>query len=504
MRTMDKKKISLIMVNIMFVMALAIVVFPLLLVAKYNYPSADDWSFSSAGYHALQNGEGFWGVVKAAMSTIKSYYVKWEGRFSISLLGALQPGIWGEKYYRIVPWMMIGGIILSEFCLCRGILAKYAKEGRGGVIIPLVVPFLIMQILYTPGIVESFYWYNGAVNYTFMYALSLILLLLFLEVSIEKNRKWAYLWRAIVVGFLAVLIGGGNFSTSLSTLLTLLLLSGYFLWKDRRAFYRTCFVPVLMCISLLICVFAPGNTVRIASNFDGETGSAVGAIIKSLQYSFFDIYHQSMNAKTFLLLLLVLPFFWKAVKNMEFDFQFPGLFTLVTFCLYASQATPNMYVEGWISSGRLKAVLYYSYQLWLAGNTGYWVGWVSRRNGGVAVSLGKFYDRLENYLPIYCCVVGVLLAGIIYRFDLRSLSSYIGYRSWKQGWAQQYGKEWEERLAVLHDDSIKEVTFAPLTVTPEVIMWYTDLQPEDGFVWVNGSCAEYYDKDVIRIVPSEE
>lgn len=123
---------NLITVNVMFVLALAIVVFPLLLVAKYNYPSADDWSFGSAGYHALQNGEGLFGFIRAVSSTVKTYYVSWEGRFSSTLFATLMPGIFGEKCYRIVPWMMIGGLIVSELCLCRGLLARYAKDRYAG------------------------------------------------------------------------------------------------------------------------------------------------------------------------------------------------------------------------------------------------------------------------------------------------------------------------------------------------------------------------------------
>lgn len=360
-----------------------------------------------------------------------------------------------------------------------------------------------MQILYTPGVEESFYWYTGAVNYTFVFALSLLLLLLFLYLGGEGDKRRAYIWKAVIAGILAVLIGGNNFSTSLSTFLTLLILSLYFFRKDRRAFYRTCHVPALMGISLFICVAAPGNSMRIASNFNGETGDALRAILRSLEYSFHLFYVQSVNVKTALLLLLIFPFLWKAVKNIDYRFHLPGLFTLVTFCLYASQVTPNMYVAGIIYSYRLQAILYYSYHLWLAGNAVYWVGWMSRRADKVVAPVEKLCGRLERYLPVYCAVTGILLAGVIYRSDLKSLSSYRAYRSWRQGWAQQYGKEWEERIEVLHDDSIKEVTFAPISVYPEVIM-YTDLQTEEGLVWVNGSCAEYYDKDVIRIVPPEE
>ncbi|MCM1044044.1 MAG: DUF6056 family protein [Candidatus Gastranaerophilales bacterium] len=499
---MDRKKLRMILINIAFVLALLIVIFPLLLIAQYNYPSADDWSFGTMGYHALKNKEGLLGVIRAAFAVVSDNYRNWEGRFSNAFFASLQPGIWGEKYYGVVAWMMIGGLIVSEWYLCRSLIDRYAKGSGGWLSIPIIVPSLIMQILYTPSPEESFYWYTGSVNYTFVYGLSLILLALFLKLGTGEYTKGAYIWRAIVTCILAVLVGGNNFSTSLSSFLALFLLSALFLWLDRRAFYRTWFVMALTGVSLLICIFAPGNTARVNANFSGEKGSAVEAVFMSLVRSFTNIYSWSADIKTLIVLLLILPFLWKAVKTMDCSFRFPGLFTLVTFGLYASQVTPNLYIEGSISSGRLGAILFYSYHLWLVGNVGYWIGWISRRKNKLTVYMEQISGKAGKYLLIYCAIVGLLLGGVIYRFDLRSLTSYRAYRSWRQGWAQQYAKEWEERLEVLHDDSVKEVCFSPLSVYPEMIL-YTDLQEADGYTWVNVDCAKYYDKDVIRVVAQE-
>lgn len=67
----------------------------------------------------------------------------------------------------------------------------------------------------------------------------------------------------------------------------------------------------------------------------------------------------------------------------------------------------------------------------------------------------------------------------------------------KNGWAQAYGAGWEERIAVLKDDSVKNPVFRPLNYV-ELLM-YTDLQPENGYVWVNTACAEYYGKESVTV-----
>lgn len=500
-RMKNQERISLIMINVACILALLAVISPILMIARYNYPSADDWSFGAAGYAALKNGEGIFGVFKNSIETAKYNYIHWEGRFSSAFLASLQPGIWGEKYYGIVTWLMIGSILFSEIFLCKSILGSPSKNANKWLILPIIMPSLTLQILYSPYPEESFYWYTGSVNYTFVYGLSLILLALFLQMGTAHLPKWKYCLWTIITCLLAVLVGGNNFATSLSSFLTLLILSALFLWLHRKAFYRTWFLTVILGISLMLCIFAPSNANRINSNFNGKTGNAVEAIVMSLIRSFTNIYSWT-NLKVILMILFIIPFVWKAVKNIDFHFRFPGLFTLVTFGLYASQATATMYVDGSTGGGRMGSILFYSYHVWIVGNVCYWIGWLYRRQGKMQNMLELADKKCGKYILFYCALIGACLTGILYFSDLRTLTSYKAYRNWRQGFAQQYAAEWEARLKVLHDDNIKEVEFEPLSVYPEMLL-YTDLQEEDGYIWVNHACAEYYGKTSIRINVSE-
>lgn len=500
----NHEKNNLIIINAVCILTLLATVSPLLMIARYNYPSADDWSFGAAGYNALKNGEGMLGVLRCSLETVRSNYLQWEGRFSSTFLASLQPGIWGEKHYRIVTWLMIGSIILSETILCANIFGRHFGNTDKRLIVPIIAPPLILQILYCPYPQESFYWYTGSVNYTFVYGLSLILLTLFLRMGTAGTlQKWKYGLSAVAACILAVLVGGNNFATSLSCFLTLFLLSALFLWFDKKAFRRTWFLTVTLGISLLLCISAPGSANRVNANFNGKTGNAVEAIIMSLVRSFTNIYSWT-NLKVVLMILFIIPFVWKAVKNMNFSFRFPGLFTLVTFGLYASQITATMYVDGTTGGGRMGAILFYSYYMWIVGNVCCWLGWLSRKQYKIQNALEIIRQKIEKYILLYCAVIGAVLFGILYMADLHTLTSYKAYRNWKQGFAQQYAADWEARLEVLHDDSIKEIEFNPLSMCPELLV-YTDLQDEEGDIWVNYACAEYYGKTYIRIsVPNPD
>lgn len=64
---------------------------------------------------------------------------------------------------------------------------------------------------------------------------------------------------------------------------------------------------------------------------------------------------------------------------MSYEFHFPGLFTALTFGVYASQATATIYVDGTMGGGRQGAILWYFYVLWMVANVLYWCGWIAKR-----------------------------------------------------------------------------------------------------------------------------
>ena len=492
MKLTERKK--MILIHIAWILALAVILWPLFTIAKYDYPSADDWSFGKYMYRAMQAGEGITGVFHAIYQTLAQNV--WEARFSILILSALQPAAFGEHFYRITPYLMIGSVILSQFLLLRECIAGQAKENRW-LILPIGIPMAILQVLYCPYPEESFYWYNGSVNYTFVYSLSLVLLTLYLEIALRETGKAKRVVLTVLACLLAILVGGNNFSTSVSTMCLLICLQILFLICRKDAFRRTWIVTLLETLSVLMCVTSPLTATRLNGNFGGSTAnSPLMAIWLSLERTFLNIISWT-NLKVLLLLVLLIPFFWKAVRKMNYEFRFPGLFTALTFGVYASQATATIYVDGTMGGGRQGAILWYFYVLWMVANVLYWCGWIAKRV--LKAEKSEKADLLaQKYLLRYFAVTGALLAAVVLFGNVQSTTSYRAYRMWRNGWAQAYGAGWEERITVLKDDSVKNPVFQPLNYV-ELLM-YTDLQPENGYVWVNWACAEYYGKESVTVV----
>ena len=495
MKLAEQKK--MILINIVCVLALILILWPLFVIAKYDYPSADDWSFGKYMYWAMQAGEGFAGIFHAIYQTLAQNV--WEARFSILILSALQPAAFGEHFYRITPYLMIGSILLSQFLLFRECIVGQSKENRW-LVLPIVIPMAILQILYCPYPEESFYWYNGSVNYTFVYSLSLILLTLYLEIAVRKTGKGKRIVFTFLACLLAVLVGGNNFATSVSTMCLLICLQVLFLIYRRDAFRRTWIITLLEILSVLKCVTSPLTTTRLNGNFGGSTAnSPIMAILLSFERTFLNMISWT-NLKVLLLLVLLVPFFWKAVRKMNYHFRFPGLFTVLSFGIYSSQATATIYVDGTMGGGRQGAILWYFYVLFMVANAMYWCGWIAKRITK-AEKAEKADLLFQKYLLRYCTVAGACLTAVVLFGNVDSTVSYRAYRMWRNGWAQAYGAGWEERIKVLKDDSVKNPEFTPLN-NVELIM-YTDLQPENGYVWVNTACAEYYGKESVKVVTEQ-
>lgn len=490
---MAQKNKSMNIINMLCIATAFLVTLPLLLLGYFDYPFADDWSLGKFTFQAVKNGDYIVGILRQVVNTVILWREKGEPRFSAVFLAALQPGIWGEHFYRITPWIMIGSLFFAEILFCTYFFQDKERQNRKQ-ILPVVIPSLLIQILCVPYPTETFYWYVGSVNYTFIFSLSLILLYLFLRLIENGMKKRKIIFFVLTGGVLAVIVGGNNYATSLSSACIFVSLSLFLLFKNKRAFFRTAPITFLTVVGLVICIVAPGNQVRLHDEFGGATTGVVYAISMSLWRTFTNIYSWT-SLKIIIMMILIAPFMWKATGRLVYRFHYPVLFTVFTFGIYASQITATMYVDGSTGGGRMADILYYAYHVWVLLNEGYWLGWLRRRKLSEKFSgLMKAKTWIDQRLAVWFLTGGIILAGTVGILELKTLSTYRACVWLVKGYARDYAQSWEERLAVLKDDSVKEVYFDPLPGYQELV-FYADLE----FEWIEKACAEYYDKDFVRL-----
>ncbi|MDR0221436.1 MAG: hypothetical protein LBI54_08555 [Lachnospiraceae bacterium] len=139
--------------------------------------------------------------------------------------------------------------------------------------------------------------------------------------------------------------------------------------------------------------------------------------------------------------------------------------------------------------GRVRNILYYTLVLLVFLNYIYLLGWLARR------------PRANKSRPIYTPYLApafglvFLLASII---SPRPYVAYTAVQHLSDGSAKQYSAEMKERYQALHDDRVKQVHFAPLSVYPELLFLHLegDLSSDPGNE-KNVGIAQFYQKEYV-------
>ena len=218
---------------------------PVLWLGQYARAGADDYCYGIAVHRALQEGGS---LLEAVWHTVSGYYQSWQGTFSALAFMSLTPCSWSEGAYWITPVVLLvslaGGTFYLSGVLCRRLLGG---SRRDGILVALALLFPSIQCLAQP--LHSFYWWNGAVYYTFTYGLSLFYLAGLTGLFLPGRPRP----QALAVGaFLGILVGGSNYVSALLTaLLGLTALAGV-LWRlAGRTGWRFPLPPLFTLVTFL-------------------------------------------------------------------------------------------------------------------------------------------------------------------------------------------------------------------------------------------------------------
>ena len=199
------KVISYRTILILLIIAFSCLLFPMLLIAKYDIPAADDYSFGTPVHDVIKNGGSFSQLIEAAVSRVQEAYYSTQGTISAVFLFSIQPAVFGDQYYVIVPYIMLSMLCIGIYSFLTNFFSVFVKHKLYSFLTVVIVMIICSQFLPSP--VEGFYWYNGAIYYTFFFGLSLLLFSLLIRFAKADNNKIPLLF---IIILLCIIIAFSN------------------------------------------------------------------------------------------------------------------------------------------------------------------------------------------------------------------------------------------------------------------------------------------------------
>lgn len=472
---------------------------PLFIIAGYNYPSADDYGIGSTCRQAWVDSHSLFQTIWQAILMAWHDYMNWMGYFTSIFFMALHPGVFGESFYSLTTWIMVGMISFSTIYLLRAILVKALGADKYlSHCVSMLVLFVSIQCMV--GRVEALYWYCGAVNYMVLHSMSLFFFGALISSVFDKGKK--RMWDLALASVIGFFTGGGNQMTGLNTVIVLAAAIVLITWQKGWKLKRAMLLPMgLFLLGFLLNIAAPGNWVRA----EGIAGmNPVKAIFVSFYYCLDYALGEWTSWPVLVMLIALIPLFWTMAGETEFTFPYPAAVVSFGFCLVSAMATPPLFALGNIEAGRLQALIYLIYILVLALSVGYVAGWV-RKKAGKGEREQKNETAVSHFpLPAIWCLIGCLfffafasVLTVIPEPHYFTFTSAITDLS--NGSAKAYGEALGERTRIYNSGGQGILEVEPLPAQPKLL--YFDDITEDVGDWKNRGLARYYEIEGVVVKP---
>ncbi len=469
----------------------ALSLLPVLTIAFYDHPCSDDYSYGLYAAQTVREGGSFRQVLAAAARETKETYFDWQGTFSAVFLMALQPAAFGEEFYAVTPYIMLGSLLFGTFFFCRELLVhQFSMSSWAWVTTSCALGFFMVH--FAPDPFEGFFWYNGALFYTFFHGVMLCMLG-FLSKFLRARDLAGSLPYALGAGLLSFFLGGGNYPTALLTCVLLFAAVLFAFCKPLGLPQKlgTLLFLLLELTAFAISMLAPGNSVRQA-HFENRPG-AIRAVLLALGASVRNI--TEWTTLPFLLALLFLcPLFCRYAAKLSFRFPLPFAAVGIAVCLLGVLLTPPIYAMGGTGAGRMENLYYDAFCLLAAGVTFYLCGWFTHRPGlWKAVKAAK-----PAASPLLAALVVAFGLSVACLPDFTSLTGVSAALSLWCGEAQGYDAQVQAQARLLEDPSATNAVVESLTYRPELLLpTSVPVLSEDPENPVNQRVAAFYGKSSV-------
>lgn len=430
---------------------------PLLYVGRYNHPTGDDIYYGLDAHMVWKATHSLLQTIANACHGVAEDYHTWQGTYSAMLLMRLQPSVFSEQCYFLTPFLIIGLMLWGSWYLLRQIsrhVIPFGTYERLG--IWSVMMLLTLQWAFSPG--EAFYWYNGGMYYTGFYGLTLLMFGLLCKYADTGKKR-----TLILLLFMELLIGGGNYLTLLWAMLVLVLAAAL-QWLRRRPgrIGLTC-AALFQIACFAVSAAAPGNALRGATTAQLP---ALKAILFSLRQGivYLSIW---LNGWWILGAMVLLCFMLPAIRKMSFRFPCPLLAVLFLYGMFCALSCPTFYAQSNTGPARAVNVCYYGFILTSYIALFYLAGWVYNKR---KASVERDTAPLK---PIYCCLLILILImqlgiGMVDN-TLRQTAGVRALQDIVSGTAAAYDREYHDRIRLLETSAEADIVLVPYQHQPQTV-----------------------------------
>ncbi len=469
------------------VAALILSLIPILAVSGYLHPMADDYVFAAPVHHAWLQTHSPAAVLRAALDVAVTMYHKWQGTYTACFIMSLQPGAFG--HYWLTPFLLIGSYIAASYTFGMAVMRRMlGARTSEAVLVTTVVTMASIQ--FVASVYDAYYWFNGAVYYTFYYS---VLLVLAAVLVIHANGQGLPRRVAAVVALpLTVFLAGGNFSTGLAAPALMVFAVAVMRLRGKRVPRLFFVVFAVYCLAFLLSVAAPGNEYRrIAEPHSvNPLMAACLSIGKGVEFI-----ARNLNPILLLLFVAIAPTIARIARRSRYTFEHPWLVLAASLCLYFVFLFPVCYALGFRGPGRMQNIYTYNMCWLLAFDIYYLSGAVQhRRADGGALSSHALAicsivrDRVSGYRRLALPLFAVLLvSSAILKISASSKAARLIYK----GTVVAYDREMTQRERVLAAPAATAV-LQPLTVRIPSDA-FNDVNVYRGY-WVNRGISMFYGK----------
>lgn len=467
---------------------------PVMYLGRYNHPVGDDFYYGADTKAVWERTGSIFETAAEAAKEVGYHYQTWQGTYSAMFLMCLPPNIFGEWAYRLITFWILTMLSGGIFYVAKPLICSFlGGSGELWVIASSLLALLCVQTLPSQG--EAFFWYNGSMYYTGYFAVSLFFLGLLLRYPAKPGRR-----RLAALGVLAVFLAGGNYVTLLPVMLTTLLAAAELLRRHSTAGKQIGGILILLLLGFAVSALAPGNQVRQSDMWKIPAWKAIAkSILQGILY-----FRAWTGVWLLLALFLWTPFLWSALAKTKYRFRYPLLAAGLSYGLFCSMSCPTFYTMNSTGPARAVAVNYYGFiftvfflytyllgYFYRARADGGWISALPQKAGTHTSAMGR------GRVGLMLCAIALLLAVQVLSGAVGKTTVGKAVRLLKDGTAAAYEAQYQQRLLILEDASVRDVVFKPYDNQPDML--YEGDFESDPLSENNRKAAQYFHKDSICV-----